>query len=146
MCLGGASRFLGENVAAPTALDAALVISALSAIMGMIQGIQLVEKEGMDVGKCVDIIADLFESGDQIAIRRQGNAIALTAFSDSDESIEAWEAGCSRLLEGYAKQGVNVEFLRLMCDLLSRAVKAGYGREEAAAVIKVMRDGTAPTT
>lgn len=145
-CLGASSRYLGENVTEPTALNAAAILPMLGGIMGMIQGIQIVEKEGMDVGKCVDIIADLFESGDQVAIRRQGNAIARNAFSDSDESIEAWEAGCSRLLEGYAKQGVNVEFLRLMCDLLSRAVKAGYGREEAAAVIKVMRDGTAPTT
>jgi hypothetical protein len=33
-----------------------------------------------------------------------------------------------------------------MCDFLKRAIKAGYGGEEVAAVIKVMRDGTAPTT
>jgi 3-hydroxyisobutyrate dehydrogenase-like beta-hydroxyacid dehydrogenase len=114
--------------------------------MGMIQGIQLVEKEGMDVGKCVDIIADLFESGEQCDIRRQGNAIARNAFGDSDEAIETWEAACSRLLEGYGNQGVNVEFLRLMHDLLNRAIKAGYGGEDAAAVIKVLRDETAPTT
>jgi hypothetical protein len=118
----------------------------LGGIMGMIQGIQIVEKEGMDVGKCVDIIADVFESGDQIDIRRQGNAIARNEFADSDEAIETWEALCSRLLKGYADQGVNVEFLRLMRDLLKRAIKAGYGGEEAAAVIKVMRDGSAPTT
>ena len=145
-CLGGSSRYLGENVAEPTALNAAVMLPMLGAIMGMIQGIQIIEKEGMDVGKCVDIIADLFESGDQCDIRRQGNAIARNAFGDSDEAIETWEAVCSRLLEGYANQGVNVEFLRLMRDLLNRAVKAGYGGEEVAAVIKVMRDGSAPTT
>jgi hypothetical protein len=100
----------------------------------------------MDVGKCVDIIADVFESGDACDIRRQGNAIARNTFGDSDEAIETWEAICSRLIEGYANQGVNVEFLRLMRDLLNRAVKAGYGGEEAAAVIKVMRHGTTPTT
>jgi 3-hydroxyisobutyrate dehydrogenase-like beta-hydroxyacid dehydrogenase len=146
MCLGGDSRYLGENVAEPIALSAAAILPMLGGIMGMIQGIQIVEKEGMDVGKCVDIIADLFESGDQCDIRRQGSAIARNAFGDSDEAIETWEAGCSRLLEGYANQGVNVEFLRLMCDFLKRAIKAGYGGEEVAAVIKVMRDGTAPTT
>jgi 3-hydroxyisobutyrate dehydrogenase-like beta-hydroxyacid dehydrogenase len=145
-CLGGSSRYLGENVTEPTALSAAAILPMLGGIMGMIQGIQIIEKEGMDVGKCVDIIADLFESGDQIDIRRQGNAIAQNAFGDSDEAIETWEAGCSRLLEGYGNQGVNVEFLRLMRDLLNRAVKAGYGGEEVAAVIKVMRGGTAPTT
>jgi hypothetical protein len=100
----------------------------------------------MDVGKCVDIIADLFEAGDQVDIRRQGNAIARNAFADSDEAIKTWEAGCSRLIDGYADQGINFEFLRLMCDHLNRAIKAGYGDEEVAAVIKVMRDETAPTT
>jgi len=44
-------------------------------------------------------------------------------------------------MEGYANQGVNIKLLRLMRDLLNRAIKAGYGGEEAAAVIKVMRDG-----
>ena len=66
--------------------------------------------------------------------------------TDCITAIETWEALCSRLLEGYANQGVNVELLRSMRDLLNRAVKAGYGREEVAAVIKVMRGGTAPTT
>ena len=100
----------------------------------------------MDVGKCVDIIADLFESGDQIGIRRQGNAIARNAFGDSDEAIATWEAICSRLIEGYATQGVNVELLTLMRDFLNRAIEAGYGGEEATAVIKVMRDNSVPTT
>jgi 3-hydroxyisobutyrate dehydrogenase-like beta-hydroxyacid dehydrogenase len=145
-CLGGDSRYLGENVAEPTALSAAAILPMLGGIMGMIQGIQLVEKEGMDVGKCVDIIADLFESGDQCDIRRQGNAIARNTFGDSDEAIETWEAVCSRLLEGYANQGINVELLRLMRDLLKRAIEAGYGGEEVAAVIKVMREGSATTT
>jgi 3-hydroxyisobutyrate dehydrogenase-like beta-hydroxyacid dehydrogenase len=145
-CLGGGSRYLGENVAEPTALSTAAILPMLGGIMGMIQGIQIVEKEGMDVGKCVDIIADLFESGDQIDIRRQGNAIARNAFGDSDEAIKTWEAGCSRLIDGYADQGINFEFLRLMCDHLNRAIKAGYGDEEVAAVIKVMRDETGPTT
>ena len=138
-CLGGSSRYLGENVAEPTALNTAAILPMLAGIMGLIQGIQIIEKEGMDVGKCVDIIADLFESGDQIDIRRQGNAIARNEFGDSDEAIETWEAICSRLIEGYADQGINVELLRLMRDLLNRATKAGYGGEDAAAVIKVMR-------
>ena len=145
-CLGGSSRYLGENVAEPTALNAAVMLPMLGAIMGMIQGIQIIEKEGMDVGKCVDIIADLFESGDQCDIRRQGNAIARNEFADSDEAIKTWEALCSRLIEGYANQGINVELLRLMRDHLNRAITAGYGEEEVAAVIKVMRDGSAPTT
>jgi 3-hydroxyisobutyrate dehydrogenase-like beta-hydroxyacid dehydrogenase len=125
MCLGGSSRYLGENVTEPTALNTAAILPMLGGILGLIQGIQIIEKEGMDVGKCVDIIADLFESGDQCEIRRQGSAIARNAFGDSDEAIKTWEAGCSRLIDGYADQGINFEFLRLMCDHLNRAIKAG---------------------
>jgi len=35
-CLGGGSRYLGENVTEPTALSAAAILPMLGGIMGMI--------------------------------------------------------------------------------------------------------------
>jgi hypothetical protein len=42
--------------------------------------------------------------------------------------------------------GIDVEFPRAICNLLNRAAEAGYGKEEVAAVIKVMRSETSPTS
>jgi hypothetical protein len=37
--------------------------------------------------------------------------------------------------------GINSELPDLMCDWVKRAQKAGYGSQETAAVIKVIRQG-----
>jgi 3-hydroxyisobutyrate dehydrogenase-like beta-hydroxyacid dehydrogenase len=146
MCLGGASRYLGENVAAPTALDAALVISELSAIMGMIQGAHIVEKEGLDIGEYVEIVAGLLAANDGGELRRQGNAIMRNDFSETEAALGTWAAALSKLVQDHEKRGLNVEFVHAISSLLNRASKAGFGEEEVAAVIKVMRDGVPPTS
>ncbi len=145
MCLGGASRFLGENVAAPAALDAGVVISALSAIMGMIQGAHIVEKEGLDVGEYVEIVADMFATYDGGELQRQGNAIVRNDFSNPEATLGTYAAAFSKYLGDHAKRGLNVEFSQAISALLNRASGAGYEEEEVAAVIKVMREGM-PTT
>jgi 3-hydroxyisobutyrate dehydrogenase-like beta-hydroxyacid dehydrogenase len=146
MCLGGASRFLGENVAAPTVLDAALLISEMSTIMGMIQGAHIVEKEGLDVGEYVEIVAGVVAADDGGDLRRQGNAIVRNDFSDTEAALGTWSAGLSNLVGDLAKRGLNVEFAQAISGLLERALRAGYAEEEVAAVIKVMRDEMPPTS
>jgi 3-hydroxyisobutyrate dehydrogenase-like beta-hydroxyacid dehydrogenase len=146
MCLGGATRFLGENVAAPAVLEGALVISELSATMGMIQGAHIVEKEGLDVGEYVEIVADMFATDDGGELRRQGNAIVRNDFSITEASLGTWAAALSKLAGGHAKRGLNVEFPQAISGLLNRALRAGYGEEDVAAVIKVMREGMPRTS
>jgi 3-hydroxyisobutyrate dehydrogenase-like beta-hydroxyacid dehydrogenase len=143
MCLGGASRYLGENVAAPTALDAGIIVSALSAIMGMIQGAHIVEKEGLDVGEYVEIVAGMFATDDGAELRRQGNAIVRNDFSNTEAALGTWAAALSKLVGDHAKPGLNVEFAQAISGLLNRAF---YGEEDVVAVIKVMREGMPPTS
>jgi 3-hydroxyisobutyrate dehydrogenase-like beta-hydroxyacid dehydrogenase len=146
MCLGGASRFLGENVAAPTALDAALIISSLSSIMGMIQGAHIVEQEGLDVGEYLEFVDGMFATEVPRDLRRQGNAIARNDFSDTEAALGTYAAALSTLVGDHAKRGLNVEFPQAISGLLERALRAGYAEEEVAAVIKVMRDEMPPTS
>ena len=141
MCLGGASRYLGDNVAAPATLEAALVISELSAIVGMIQGAHIVEKEGLDVGEYVDFITGYFATDAGDAVGRQGNALVRNDFSGTEAALGTYAAGLSKYLSGHAERGLNVEFPLAISALLDRALKAGYGEEELAAVIKVLREG-----
>jgi len=141
MCLGGASRFLGENVAAPTALDAALILFSLSSIIGMIQGAHIVEQEGLDVGEYVEMVADMFATEVVEVTRRLGSAIVRNDFSDTEAALGTYAAALSKYVGGHAKTGVNMKFAQAISGLLDRALRAGYGEEEVAAVIKVMRDG-----
>jgi 3-hydroxyisobutyrate dehydrogenase-like beta-hydroxyacid dehydrogenase len=146
MCLGGASRFLGENVAAPTGLDAALIISSLSSSMGMIQGAHIIEQEGLDVGEYLEFVVGMFAAEVPGVLRSQGNAIARNEFSDTEAALGTYAAFFSKFLEDHAERGLNVEFAQAISGLLSRASSAGYEEEEISAVIKVMREGTPPTS
>jgi len=145
MCLGGASRFLGENVAAPTALDAALILFSLSSIIGMIQGAHIVEQEGLDVGEYVEMVADMFTTDVEREMRRQGNAIVRNDFGNPEAALGAYAAALSTFVGDYEKRGLNVEFPQAISGLLNRAMNAGYGEQELAAVIKVIREGMPPT-
>jgi 3-hydroxyisobutyrate dehydrogenase-like beta-hydroxyacid dehydrogenase len=140
MCLGGASRFLGENVATPAALEAALVMPEVFATMGMIQGALIIEKEGLDVGEYVEMVAGMSAEDGGGELRRQGNAIVRNDFSNTEATLGVYAAGFSKFLEGHAERGLNVEFAQAISGLLNRASSAGYEEEEISAVIKVMRE------
>jgi 3-hydroxyisobutyrate dehydrogenase-like beta-hydroxyacid dehydrogenase len=138
-CLGGSSEYMGDNIAGPTAFDAALIVSSLSVTLGMIQGAQIIEKEGLDVGVFVGRLAREIAADNGGELRRQGNAIAHNEFGDTEAALETWAVALSKVIKEHAERGLNVELPQAISSLLNRAVKAGYGKEEIAAVIKVMR-------
>jgi 3-hydroxyisobutyrate dehydrogenase-like beta-hydroxyacid dehydrogenase len=114
--------------------------------MGMIQGAHIVEKEGLDVGEYVEIVAGMVAADDGGELRRQGNAIVRNDFSKTEAALGTYAAALSKWVGDHAKRGLNLEFPRAISGLLNRALRAGYGEEEVAAVIKVMRKGTPPTS
>jgi 3-hydroxyisobutyrate dehydrogenase-like beta-hydroxyacid dehydrogenase len=132
-CLGGSSEYMGDNVAGPTAFDAALIVSSLSVTLGMIQGAQIIEKEGLDVGVFVDMLAREITANTGGELRRQGNAIARNEFGDTEAALETWAVALSKVINENAERGLNVELPQAISSLLNRAVKAGYGEEEIAA-------------
>jgi 3-hydroxyisobutyrate dehydrogenase-like beta-hydroxyacid dehydrogenase len=130
---------MGDNIAGPAAFDAALIVSSLSVTLGMIQGAQIIEKEGLDVGVFVDMFAREITADHEGELRRQGNAIARNEFGNTEAALETWAVALSKVIQENAERGLNVELPQAISGLLNRAVKAGYGEEEIAAVIKVMR-------
>lgn len=60
--------------------------------------------------------------------------------------LGTYAAALSKYVGGPAKSGLNVEFAQPISGLLDRALRAGYGEEEFAAVIKVMRERAPPTS
>lgn len=135
--LGGASMYVGDNLAAPIALEAAMVGPSLMAIMGMIQGAYLLEQAGLDVGDYAEIMA----AGAPLmaeSLHRQAKAIATDNFSDTEASLGTWAAAVNHNVDAFGEHG-GVDLMKPVRELLNRAVDAGYGGEEIAAVIKVLR-------
>jgi len=135
--LGGASIFAGGNLAAPIALESAMVGPSLMAVMGMIQGAYVLEKAGLDVGAYAQMMpaaAPLLTE----SLRRQANAIATDNYSGTEASLGTWAAALNHNSDAFGEHG-GVDLVQPIRDLLNEAVAAGYGDEEIAAAIKVLR-------
>lgn len=136
MQLAGASRYVGTNLAAPVALEYALTGSLLMAIIGLMPGVLAVERAGVDVALLSELIADsgpLFVK----AMKSQVDAIAQNRFTNPEAMLGTWSAGIDHFPDG---PDPDIDLIRPVRVLLRRAVAAGYGTEELAAVIKVLRE------
>ena len=135
--LGGASMYLGTNLAAPIALEAAMVGPNLMAIIGAIYGAYLLEKAGFDIGDYAEIMAAGVPLLSQ-SLHRQISAIATNNFSDTEASLGTWAAAINHNVDAFGGQG-GIDLMMPIRELLNRAVNAGYADEEIAAAIKVLR-------
>lgn len=134
--LGGDLRYLGSNIAAAAALDLAFLSRLMATVCGTIHGVLICETEGVSV----DQFATLFPAGDR------GRTVA-QAISDDNFDVGVLGAtaavsrgALTRLHDQAESAGINSEIPDLLLDLLNRAINAGYGEEETAALIKVLRE------
>jgi len=129
--LGGASAYLGTNLAAPLAFEAATSSVIMMAAMGAINGAYLLEKAGVDVGLYAQIAPSL---GGYIShyLQTQVAAIATNTFDKPHAALGAWAAGAQYHIH-------SPDLAAPMRALMEEAVAAGYANEELASVIKVLR-------
>lgn len=132
-CLGGNLRYLGENISAPAALDLAWLCVRFGIILGAIHGAILCESE--EVG--VDVYATLFPDGDRA--RMVSEVIDAATYNNPSATVRVWQAVLQRLHEQAQLAGINKEFPEFGAGIVERAMTTGYGDEDVAALIKVLR-------
>ena len=138
-CLGGDIRYLGENIAAPAALDMAVLSHSLGKFVGFAHGARLCEAEGVGA----DMLASMFAQGErarELAEIVHAGAYALGSLHPG-ASIRVWEGVVQRLQSQAGDAGMNSELPDFISGVFKRAVAAGHGEEDVAALIKVLRDG-----
>jgi len=137
-CLGGDLRYLGENVAAANTLDLAELSHSLGKYAGLLHGARLCEAEG--VGQ--DLLASLFEEGDrarELAEIVHAGDFRLGALYDG-ATVRVWDEVVERLQSQARDAGMSSELPDFLSSLFKRAVAAGHGGEDVAALVKVLRD------
>ncbi len=133
-CLGGDRRYLGENIRAAATLDLAWLSQRLGLIIGAIHGVRLCESE--EVG--VDVYEQMFPDGDRV--RTLASAIRENNYVDPDVTVGVWNAVLQRFKEQARDAGMNDEFPDFVAGIIKRAMHAGYGGEDVAALIKILRE------
>ncbi len=133
-CLGGDVRYVGENIGAAATLDLA-VLSRLCAITpGVVNGARICESEAVPLTH----YADLFAEGDRA--RSVVLSIHNNNFTDDVIAPVNTAISCLRSIKNHSERlGINSELPSLGLSLYQRAVDAGLGDQDTAALIKVLR-------
>jgi len=132
--LAGDLRYFGENIRGAAALDLALLSRLTGMIFGAIHGAHLVESEGIPLDQFFDVLP----TGDraQYLVQAMLNDFAV---SGGGATVDVAAVAVSRIAEQAADARINSEFPDLLASLAKRAQSAGYGAQETAAIVKVLR-------
>jgi len=135
---GGDLRYLGENVGAANTLDLSELIYSIGQHIAFAHAARICEAEGVRL----DQFASLFEENDK------ARDLADMVYADNYQvgaihpgaSVKTWE-GCIKLVQDHANlRGINSEIPDFYSGLFNRAIDSGYGEEDVASIVKVLRE------
>ncbi len=133
--LAGDLRYLGPNIRAAATLDLALLSRMAAIVFGTIHGAHLCEAEGISLAD----LAALLPVGDR------AQTLVQVIHDDAFEvggiaaTVDVSAGVVARLQDQARDAGINSELPDLLMSWLKRARAAGYGGQDSAAVIKVLR-------
>jgi 3-hydroxyisobutyrate dehydrogenase-like beta-hydroxyacid dehydrogenase len=133
--LAGDLRYLGPNIRAAATLDLALLSRMAAIVFGAIHGAHVCEAEGISLAD----LAALLPVGDR------AQTLVQVIHDDAFEvggiaaTVDVSAGVVARLQDQARDAGINSELPDLLMSWLKRARAAGYGGQDSAAVIKVLR-------
>lgn len=137
--LAGDLRYMGSNIRAAATLELAFLSRLLGIIFGSIHGALACEAEGVPVSEFTSILPP----GDRaIPLTETIHAGTFDQISKAGASVDVAAEAVTGLYDHAVSTGINSELPALMRDWVKRAQSAGYGKQETAAVIKILRQNT----
>jgi len=134
--LAGDLRYLGQNIRAPATLDLAFLSRTVGVIFGSIHGALVCEAEGVPVSE----FTALLPANDRaVPLTQAINDGSFDTITKAGATVDVAGSAVTRMRQQANDAGINSELPDLMCDWVKRAQTAGYGSQETAAIIKVIR-------
>lgn len=140
--LAGNIVYLGEQVDAASTMDLATLSYVYGAFLGFVHGARLAETSRLDVAQYGRIVRSISPSFGAF-FEHEGGVIQSGDFRITESPMRISVEATARILEASRAAGLATEIPALAASLLDRADQAGYGDEEVAAVIKVLRESPA---
>lgn len=128
---------LGENVAAPAALDLGYLTMSLALYAGTAHAARLCEVEGASLEFLAKLSANGPNAMNRIDVIDQA-AFALNSLHDGG-SLAVWADVAKNIQKHAADAGISDDVTRGLTAFYTKAVDAGFGAEDVAALIKVLR-------
>ncbi len=139
LCLGGASRYLGENLVAGAVLEQANVLFALATSLGLVHGANMVQKAGLDVEAYAEASIDSVATALGGQLRHNARCIAADNFEETEASVATWSAIMDGLVADEHRGTPGVAVLEGIEILLQRAIERGYGDQDISALVRILR-------
>jgi 3-hydroxyisobutyrate dehydrogenase-like beta-hydroxyacid dehydrogenase len=139
---GGNVRYLGEPVAAAAAMDLATLSYVYGAMLGFLHGARIAESEGFRVDLYGGLVAEISPSFGEF-FRHEGAVIQSGNYEVSESPLRISVEATERLAQAARESGIDSELPTLASRLFRKAMAAGHGDEEVAAVIKLLRASAA---
>jgi len=132
-CLGGDLRYLGSNIKGAAALDMALLTHDLCCYLGVLHGSRICESENIGVGEFVEMFPEGSIAREPVEVIHSG------IFDEPGATLTVWDSALQRVKKQANDAKINSEVPDFISSFFKRAIAAGYGDEDIASIIKVMR-------
>lgn len=136
--LAGQIMNLGSEPGASAAFFHAVLAYLAGSWIGFCHGALVAENEGLrpeDLGILLEQISPILGG----ELRHMGQVIQHGKFSDPESTVQTTGLDLQLLVQQAREAGINSELPAFAAGLFKRTIDAGYGQEEHAAVIKVLR-------
>jgi 3-hydroxyisobutyrate dehydrogenase-like beta-hydroxyacid dehydrogenase len=136
--LAGVINYLGEERGASAVLFSAVLAYLAGNWIGFSHGALICEKEGIRpdaFGELIYNISPILATES----KHMGQVIQHNKFTDPESTINTTGHDLHLLVQQAEEAGISNELPRFAANIFQRAIDAGYGAEEHAAIIKVMR-------
>jgi 3-hydroxyisobutyrate dehydrogenase-like beta-hydroxyacid dehydrogenase len=138
LCTLGTINYLGEEAGASAVLFSAVMAYLAGNWIGFCHGALICESEGYrpaDFGDLIRSISPMLAEES----RHMGQVIQRDKFIDPESTIRTTALDLHLLAQHADEAGINNELPAFAASIFQRAIDAGYGGEEHAAIIKVLR-------
>ena len=136
--LAGGLTYVGEQVGAASALDCATLSFLVGALLGAIHGARICEVEDLRVDQFGSMLAELMPVVGQ-EIRQLSDRIQANRYDGSQAALRTYSAAAMRLVQQARDSRIHAGLPRYAAETLEQAMTAGFGNEDLAALIKILR-------
>lgn len=136
--LGGNIKFLGEHASTSPAMDMATLSWVYGSCVGLFYGAALCQKEGINLEDYRTIVGEIAPAFLEF-YKHEINMIHQDNFNVTQSPLSISVGASQRIADTVKAMGLDTDFTDAITRLLRKASDIGYGEEEVAALIKVIK-------
>ena len=134
----GNINFAGEEPGTSAVLFNSVMAYLAGSWIGFVHGALISEKEGLSADAYGQLIASISPILGEES-KHMGDVIHRKKYADPESTIQTTALDLHMLLQHANEAGISKELPEFAARIFQRAVDAGYGKEEHAAIIKVLQ-------